>query len=849
MMISVIRHGLWVLGFLIVTFGCKVEQPAVKSQETATIYSGIDTLPEIVVPEPEPIVYRASRTRLFDLLHTRLDISLDWEKQRLEGKALLHLKPYFYSQDRLILDAKNYDLHQVQLVRGMRRLDLDYEYDNKQLLIILDTVYTREKDLFVEIVYTAKPTERETGGSLAIESDQGLYFVNHDGADPEKPMQVWTQGETEANSYWFPTIDSPNERMTQEIFLTVQDKYVTLSNGELVYSKFNADSTRTDYWRMDKPHAPYLAMIAVGEFAVVEDSWNGIPLYYYIEPEYAAYAKDIFGATPEMMDFFSELLGMKYPWNKYAQIIVRDYVSGAMENTTASLFYEALLVDRRELLDENHEGIIAHELFHQWFGDLVTLESWANLTLNEGFANYSEYLWNEYKYGKYEAGLHNLEEMMQYLQEAKVEQKDLIRFTYEDKEDMFDSHSYAKGGRVMHMLRNYVGDEAFFASLKRYLKKYQFQTVEIHQLRLIFEEVTGEDLNWFFNQWFLASGHPVLEIRDHYADSVLTLSVRQTQDLSATPLYRLPVKVDVWMKDKKLQYELVIDQQDQQFEFILNEEPQLVVFDSDHQLLAEIDHPRSIREYFHQYSFTDDFLPKYNALDTLLKDLTDSLSFQVMQDALQDDFWFFRQMAVNALEDYDQPNKAVIEEQLGKLAVSDEKSQVRADALNTLYSIFGEKYNHLYKEALNDSSYLVAGTAIYIYSSTSPQEMLKVSGQFDRYDNINIVVPLASLYIDRGGHEKYDWFVDKINSAKSETLWYLLQYFGEYIMKAPELVQRRGIAVLERYARNHMKNYVRLSAYQSLGLLTDLSGVTELRDDIRNKEEDRYLRQLYGSLP
>jgi aminopeptidase N len=221
----------------------------------------------------------------------------------------------------------------------------------------------------------------------------------------------------------------------------------------------------------------------------------------------------------------------------------------------------------------------------------------------------------------------------------------------------------------------------------------------------------------------------------------------------------------------------------------------------------------------------------------------------VAEDALQDDFWFFRQMAVNSLEEYDQPEKGRIEEQLSKLAVSDEKSQVRADALNTLYSIFGDKYNELYKNALYDSSYLVAGTAIYIYSSTSPQEMLKISDQFDQYDNINIVIPLASFYIDTGGHQKYDWFVNKINSAKSETLWYLLQYFGEYIMKAPELIQRRGIALLERYARNHVKNYVRLSAYQSLGLLTDLSGVAELRKDIREKEDDRYLRQLYGSLP
>jgi len=245
------------------------------------------------------------------------------------------------------------------------------------------------------------------------------------------------------------------------------------------------------------------------------------------------------------MTFFSDLIKMDYPWSKYGQIIVRDYVSGAMENTTATLFYDEMLQDNRELLDNNYEGTIAHELFHQWFGDLVTCESWANLTLNEGLANYSEYLWNEYKYGKYEADLHNLDEAMQYFDEAEGEEKDLIRYYYEDREDMFDSHSYAKGGRVMHMLRDYVGDEAFFEALHRYLVRYKYQSVEIHDLRLVFEEVTGEDLNWFFNQWFLASGHPILEVEDYYNDSTLTVSVKQNQDLETTPLYRLPVRISI----------------------------------------------------------------------------------------------------------------------------------------------------------------------------------------------------------------------------------------------------------------------------------------------------------------
>jgi aminopeptidase N len=848
-MISVLEKYLWALVVLTFIFGCKVEQPVVSTEETSTYYQSVDTLPEIQIVEPDPLVYQSSETRLHDLLHTKLEISLDWANQRVHGLATLHLKPFFYPQDKLLLDAKNFDIEAVKLIQGSEKINLDYFYDNRQILISLDTIHSRKDDFFVEIKYTAKPAERDTRGSQAITSDQGLYFINHDGSDPKKPMQVWTQGETEANSCWFPTIDSPNERMTQEIFLTVKEHFTTLSNGDLIYSKFNNDSTRTDYWRMDLPHAPYLVMIAVGEFEVIEDTWEDIPISYYVEPEYAEYAPAIFESTSEMMTLFSTLLSMDYPWSKYAQIIVRDYVSGAMENTTASLFYDQMLVDHRELLDNNFEGIIAHELFHQWFGDLVTCESWANLTLNEGFANYAEYLWNEYKYGKYEAGLHNLEELAQYFDEAAGEKKDLIRYYYEDKDDMFDSHSYAKGGRILHMLRNYVGDDAFFTALNLYLERYKFRSVEIHDLRLVFEEVTGEDLNWFFNQWFLASGHPKLEIEEYYNDSKLTVTVKQLQDLSSTPLYSLPVKLDIWINNRKQQYPILIEKKEQVFEFNLPESPQLVLFDGDHTLLAEIDHQKTQQAYIYQYRQTNEFLPKYSSLDTLLKNLEDSLNWLVLKEALQDDFWFFRQMAVNALEDYQGSRKMEVEDILKNIAISDEKSLVRADALNVLFALFGSKYKELYYEALNDSSYLVAGTAIYVSGSVAPLELSKVADQFNEYHNINIVIPLASYYLDAGGHQKYDWFVSKIQSAKSETLWYLLQYFGEYIMDAPELMQRRGVVVLEKIAREHSKNYVRLSAYQSLGLLTELSGVTELRQEIRQQEEDEYLRQLYDSLP
>src|SRR4029078_11837828 len=238
----------------------------------------------------------------------------------------------------------------------------------------------------------------------------------------------WTQSESQSGSAWFPTIDRPNQKTTEEIILTVPSKYVSLSNGKLASQKKNSDGTRTDTWKMELPHAPYLLFMGVGDYAIIKDSWKGKEVSYYVEKEYAPVARRIFGLTPEMINFYSKITGVDYPWVKYSQITGQDYVSGAMENTTATLHSDMAQQDARELTDGNRwEDVIAHELFHQWFGDYVTTESWSNLTLNESFANYSEYLWNEYKYGKDAADEHNYTEMEGYIN-SKSENKDLVRF-------------------------------------------------------------------------------------------------------------------------------------------------------------------------------------------------------------------------------------------------------------------------------------------------------------------------------------------------------------------------------------------------------------------------------------
>ena len=520
--------------------------------------------------------YRATATRINDLVHTKLDVKFDFNQSYLIGKAWVTLKPHFYNTDSLLLDAKGMDLHKVAVVKGASIKDLKYSYDGWQINIKLDKEYKGGEAYTIFVDYTSKPNEVKVKGSAAINDAKGLYFINPKGEDKTKPTQIWTQGETEANSVWFPTIDKPNQKTTEEILMTVPAKYITLSNGKLVSQKKNADGTRTDYWKMDLPHAPYLFFMGVGDFAKVTDKWKGKEVSYYVDKEYAPVARKIFGLTPEMISYFSKITGVEYPWVKYSQMTAHDYVSGAMENTTATLHSDAAQQDARELVDGNAwESTIAHELFHQWFGDYVTTESWSNITVNESFANYSETLWNEYKYGKDAGDEQNYTDMQGYLF-SNSNKKDLVRFYYSDKEDVFDAVSYNKGGRILHMLRNYVGDAAFFKALNLYLTTNKFKSAEAQQLRLAFEEVTGRDLNWFWNQWYYGSGQPALDIKYGYDAATKNASVIVNQTQAGDKIFKLPVAIDVYEGGQKTRHQVWVENKSDTFYFKSEEKNDLI---------------------------------------------------------------------------------------------------------------------------------------------------------------------------------------------------------------------------------------------------------------------------------
>ena len=695
-----------------------------------------------LLSEAQSKVYQSEREKIHDLVHTKLNVDFNFDNKTMNGEAWITAKPHFYSTNFITLDAKAMLIHQV----SMNNTALKYTYeDGLNLIISLPKTYNRNEEFTVYIKYTAQPEKVYQNGSAAITSAKGLYFINADGLEKNKPTQIWTQGETEASSCWFPTIDAPNQKTSQEIYMTVPDKFVTLSNGALI-SQTKKGNNRTDYWKFDQKHAPYLFFMGIGEYEIIKDSYKNIPVNYYVEKEFAPYAKDIFGLTPEMMGFFSEKLGVEYPWNKYSQIVGRDYVSGAMENTTAVMHGEQAYQKPGQLIDENvQENTIAHELFHHWFGDLVTAESWSNLTLNESFANYSEYLWREYKYGKVEAEMHLYENVDAYLN-GQSDGKDLVRYTYDDKEDMFDLVSYNKGGAILHMLRTYLGDEAFFLGLKQYLNIYKYQAAEVDQLRLVFENLTGKDLNWFFNQWYFGAGHPNIEISYDYNTLRKTVTVNVVQ--LQTAAFKFPFAIDIFEGTKRTRHTVFVDAKDASFTFPYTKQPNLIQVNADRSLVCEINENKVLSDYIFQLKYADNYAHRREAFLIIAKKQEDKEAFNAVVDALEDTSYKIRILTLQQIDLINKFSKKDVIQKIMNIANTDAKTLVQAEAINTLGKLTDPALKSIFEKGLQSKSYSVLGKSLVsLYYVDKPSAIAKSKELPDEVREI-LATPLTRIFIE-----------------------------------------------------------------------------------------------------
>jgi len=752
-------------------------------------------------PEPKDSswknIFRESSPKVNDLVHTKLDVRFDYERAYLYGKAWITLKPHFYNTDSLLLDAKGMDIKEVSVMKGSSKTKLKYDYDGMELRITLDKVYKGGENYTIYIDYTSKPNELKVKGSAAITDAKGLYFINPKGEDKDKPTQIWTQGETEANSVWMPTIDKPNQKTTDEIYMTVPAKYVTLSNGLLMSQKKNADGTRTDYWKMDLPHAPYLFFMGVGEFSVIKDSYKGKEVSYYVEKDYAPVARGIFGYTPEMIKFFSEKLGVEFPWQKYAQIVGRDYVSGAMENTTATLHQESAYQNARELVDgKAWEGTIAHELFHQWFGDLVTAESWSHITVNESMADYSQTLWMEYKHGKDAGDAENYKGLQEYLSNPGESKKDLVRFKYADKEDVFDLVSYQKGGRIHHMLRNYVGDDAYFKSLNNYLTSNKFKPGEAGQMRLAFEEVTGRDMNWYWNQWFYGSGNPVVKIDYNYDDVAGKAMVIIEQTQKTGKVFRLPIAIDVYTGAVKKRYQVWVENKIDTFSFNYTQKPDLINVDADKVMLWVKTDNKTAENYVHQAKYAPLFLDRKEALDYFAKKGMPELAL-----GLTDKFAPLRISTITKLEASKIAEDAKVIEGIEKIANTDNDRKTKAAAIAYLAKTSNIKYKPLFEKNINDSSYSVAGAALEGLVGLEPARGYELAKKYSIDAKGDLGAVVNDIIIKEGTEADFDFIANRFDKMPlSQEKLEAATGFAGYLEKVQNITNvKKGIDLIIKF--------------------------------------------------
>lgn len=785
--------------------------------------------------------YKPSAERLWDLIHTRLDVQPDWEKQQLRGKATLKLEPYFYPQDTIVLDARGFEIHSVVLKIKGNSTKPAYTYNSSQIKIPTGLPLQKGQQAEVVIDYTARPNELPNGGSSAISDDRGLYFINADGKKPDMPKQIWTQGETRGARCWFPTIDEPNEKCTQEMRITVEDKYKTLSNGLLTSSVKSGNGLRTDVWEMKLPHAPYLFMMAVGDYAVVQDKWGKTPLQYWVEPKYKNQAKKIFGRTPGMIDYFSKLLDYPFPWPKYDQIVVRNFVSGAMENTSASVFNESLQSGEKELADHDWDGIIAHELFHQWFGDLVTLESWANLPLNESFANYSEYLWDEFRLGRDDADLNGMKEKYQYLYESASKREPLIRYLYNKPDDMFDSHSYAKGGRVLHLLRQELGDDAFFGGLRLYLKRHAFKTVEIHDLRLAMEEVCGRDLNWFFNQWFMKAGHPEIRTETLWQGNRLLLITHQEQDTTYAPLYRIDLPVEIKAEGKIRREIFKIRKVHDTSAVQITSKPELVLWDADASFLGRLEQDNNTHSPSAQYSHSGRGIHRLQALEEIRSGnlASEPEAAAAIKAALKDPFWACRETAVEIMGDMDSLRKQAFAGDILTLAQSDSKPQVRKAALKFLSGVPLTERKTVLEKALADSSLAVSTEALRQYLAQEYPDADEVRKRFEADADNNYRGVLASFYEAKEGQASFDWFTKSMEASGGPESYEIIRSFGQFLMKEGDKVRlEKGVEFLYKLGIEGSRPEQVIGVYQVLRKMVFVPDYREKLKAIREKHRN-----------
>jgi aminopeptidase N len=651
--------------------------------------------------------------RTFDVLHYTIAVSIDEPARAVHGTVTTTLVPFPAELRTVVFDAEEMTITSATLGKGT---PLKFSQQEKKVTLDLDRAYSHKDTLTVSIGYSCTP-------------HKGLYFIQPDSAYPDRPRQIWSQGEDMDNHFWFPCYDFPNDRATSEMIATVPGDLTALSNGALIDVRENkAEHTKTFHWKESLSHPSYLITLAVGKYAIVKDKAGAVPLTYYVYPGQEADARICFRETPAMIRFFNEKTGLTYPWEKYAQILIHEFIEGGMENASAtSLADDATVFDARARIDENPSSLIAHELSHQWWGDVVTCKDWRHLWLNEGFASYFDPLYHESTLGRDHFDVTMYEAQQSGINSDKtMGRKPIVSI------GSYTANLYPRGASVLHMLRFVLGEEMFWRAMRYYIAQYRFTTVETNDLKTAIEESTGQNLYWFFDEWVYKAGYPVFAVSSDWIDSTHTVQVsvsqKQTCD-SLTGIFRMPVDIEVTTDSGATTHRVWVDQQDTVYRFPAPSSPTMVIFDKGNWILKELKVTQSLDTWVRQAEQSPNPVDRLRALEHL-GSVDDSATVVpvVIRRSHSDSSPAVRREAVQMLGLMTGGTAPVRQDVKHALldAVNDTDASVRTKAVPFLTDSGDAEIITTLHRVLKDSSYIMVARALRALSKADPSNATQI---------------------------------------------------------------------------------------------------------------------------
>jgi aminopeptidase N len=688
---------------------------------------------------------RYSRSHDYDLVRQRIELkNLNWDSLSFDGSVSTTLRALRPGFDSIVLDAgPRLAVKAVRVLRIGKAVSAaaSFEHPGDTLVIHLARPAAFGDTVQFSISYTAR-----------IDNGHGLTFIEADTGAPRRPRQLWSQGEDDNNHDWFPTYDFPNDKATWEVVATVPKGFTAVSNGRLVQDRPNADGTRTLDWSQDQPSATYLVSLVVAPLVKVPDRWRAIPVDYYVYPQDQALARPLFRRTPDMIEVYSKLTGVPYPWTKYAQTTVADFFGG-MENVSATTLVD-WLPDARAYADRPWYAyeLIAHELSHQWFGDYVTTANWANMWLNEGFATFMPGQYWRARQGDHAAQDYYLEQYDEALQIDSTRRMPLA--------SLGSNNIYPKGALVLEMLRKYLGDERFWAGINRYLRDHAFGVAVTDDLRQAFLEATGENLDWFWNEWMYQAGLPRFSVSALWdsGGGTLSLTVKQTQSDTATAdstglrysvpaAFRMPVSIRVGTRTGDVVQRAWLETREQTITVEgVPTAPTMVVFDDGNMIDKTLEFPQPTGWLAAQLAHDPDLWNRKWVIDQLAPLTADSLAARALSAAVVGaDYFLTRIHAAVALAGFP---PAVAVPALAP-ALRDTSAQVRAAAVGALGNLGGDSALALVRDRFeHDTSYQVRATALgalVALDSANAATLLRQGLKTPSYQNVIQDVALAAI--------------------------------------------------------------------------------------------------------